>query len=167
MKNIFFKKLENFMKTFKDNAGRNWAVSVNIATVKRVKSLLEVDLLEAVEGKLVDRLIIDPILLCDIVYVICKSEADSQNISDEQFGQAMAGDAIEQATEALLQELVEFFPESKRPALRKALGKFQQLQAKAMEFTLRYLDNPEIDRKMEQDLEKIINSSGNSPESPG
>ena len=154
------------MKTFKDNAGRTWTVDVNIATVKRVKSLLKVDLTDAVEGKLLDRFILDPILLCDVIYVICKPEADKEKITDEQFGQAMAGDAIEHATEALLEELINFFPELKRPALRAALGRFQTLQEKGAEFTVKYLNSPKFEKEMDKELERIFNLSGSSQESP-
>ena len=34
------------MKTFKDNADRSWTIEVNVATVKRVRDLVGVDLLE-------------------------------------------------------------------------------------------------------------------------
>ena len=155
------------MKTFKDNAGRTWTVDVNIATVKRVKSLLKIDLTDAVEGKLLDRFILDPILLCDVIYVICKPEADKEKITDEQFGLAMAGDAIEHATEALLEELIEFFPELKRPALRAALGMFQTLQEKGAEFTVKYLNDPEFEKAMDQELKRIFNLSGSLPGSLG
>jgi len=96
------------MRTFKDNAGRTWTVSITVDAIKRVRGLLDVDLLEVVGGKLIDRLITDPVLLCDIVYAVCKPEADAQSVSDEDFGRAMAGDAIEHATTALLEELVSF-----------------------------------------------------------
>ena len=103
------------MKTFTDNAGRTWTVVVNVDAIKRVRGLLSVDLLSIVEGTLIDRLIRDPVLLCDIVYAVCKPEADARGISDEEFGRSMAGDAIEHATTALLEELVDFFPSPRFP----------------------------------------------------
>ena len=63
-----------------------------------------------VDGTLLEKLINDPILLCDVIYCVCMEEADSRGVSDEDFGRAMAGDAIELATTALLEELVDFFP---------------------------------------------------------
>ncbi len=149
------------MKCFKDNAGRNWTVSVNVATVKRVKSLLDVNLMEAVEGDLLERLALDPILLCDVVYAICKPEADAQNVTDEQFGAAMAGDAIEHATLALLEELADFFPEGKRRVLRKALDKLKNVEAKAIKAANVYLESPELERRIDAELSNITGSSGN------
>jgi len=153
------------MKTFKDNEGRTWTVAVNIATVKRVKTLLRVNLLDAIEGKLIEKLATDPILLCDVIYAVCKPEADETKISDEQFGKAMAGDAIEHATTALLEELVDFFPEAKRLVLRKALGKFQKVESLAIETANKYLDSPEMEKKIEAALKNITDSSGSLLES--
>ena len=64
------------MKTFNDNAGRTWAVAINLECVKRLKSLLGINLLDAIEGKLLEQLVSDPVLLCDCVYAICKPEAE-------------------------------------------------------------------------------------------
>ena len=76
------------MKTFADNAGRTWAIAVNVTAIKRVKDLLQVNLLEIADqkGKLLERLIDDPCLLCDILYSLVKPEADAKGISDEEFG---------------------------------------------------------------------------------
>jgi hypothetical protein len=152
------------MKTFKDNAGRTWTVDVNIATVKRVKSMLNIDLIEIVEGKILDKIVLNPVIMCDVVYAICKPEADKQNIDDEQFGYAMAGDALEYATGALLQELIDFFPESKRPVLRASQEKFLKYHAKSIDLMTNYLNSPELEEKMEKELKRMIDLSGNWPE---
>ena len=39
------------MQTFRDNAGRTWTVAIDIAAIKRVRSLLDIDLLEVLPGK--------------------------------------------------------------------------------------------------------------------
>ncbi len=155
------------MKTFKDNAGRSWTITVNVDAIKRVRSLLEVNLMEAVEGKLLEQLVSDPVLLCDIIYVLCKPEAESQQISDEDFGRSMAGDAVEHATTALLEELVEFFPLPKRRLLTKALEKLKTLEAKALEVAEKRLDSPELEAEMEAALKELGASSGNSQEPLG
>lgn len=166
------------MKTFKDNAGRTWTVAVNVACIKRVKGLLEIDLTEAVDGELLERLLNDPVLLCDVVYCACKTEADAQNVTDEQFGQAMAGDALDRAAEALLEDLVDFFPSGKRTVLRKALAKIQEVEAKARTLQEKRIDDPALsetlyramvrkaeqaEKKLRAELEEFGESSGNSP----
>jgi len=151
------------MKTFTDNAGRTWTVAINVDCIKRVKTLLSVNLLDAIEGKLIEQLVSDPVLLCDVIYAICKPEADTKEVSDEEFGRAMAGDAIDNATTALLEELVDFFPSGKRQVLAKALAKLKTFQSKAVKTASKRLDDPRLD----QQLEALL-SEGELPEtSPG
>ncbi len=168
------------MKTFNDNAGRTWTVAVNVDAIKRVKGLTDINLLDVASGKskdLLGQLSSDPILLCDVLYALCKPETDSRQVSDEDFGRAMGGDAIDHATTALLEELVGFFPQAKRRVLDKALRKLQTLEARVIDVAERKLDSPAIDRAMEeamaaidQELDALAlprrnNSSGNSPAS--
>lgn len=144
------------MRTFNDNAGRTWTLAINVDAVRRVRSIVNVDLLEAVEGKLIEKLVGDPILLCDVIYVICKPEADQRSITDEDFGRSMAGDAIDHATTSLLEELVDFFPKSRRALLTKALGKFRQLETKAIQLVDKQLDDPNLEEKVLGQLQQKL-----------
>ena len=153
------------MKTFKDNADRIWSVTINVDAIKRVRSLLQVDLMEAVEGKLIERLMADPVLLCDVIYCVCKDEADARGVTDEEFGRAMAGDAIELATTALLEELVDFFPQGKRQLLRKALAKLESFQETMLSVVTARLDSPEFDAQLQAELKRLGDWSGDSPAS--
>lgn len=172
------------MKTFTDNAGRTWTVAININAIKRVKGLTGINLLDVVngdstgttsggEGGLLGRLSSDAILLCDVLYAACKPEADTRNVSDEDFGRAMAGDAIDAGTKALLEELVDFFPQAKRRVLDKAFRKLRTLEARVIEVSEQQLDSPRIDALIEQAMRDAVQmpwmdsaSSPNSPESP-
>ncbi|MFN7020040.1 MAG: hypothetical protein ACK4WH_01765 [Phycisphaerales bacterium] len=156
------------MRTFKDNAGRQWSVEINVAALKRVRGLTGTDLMQVIEGTLIEKLIRDPVLLCDVVYAICKSEADARTppVSDEEFGKAMAGDAIEAATAAVLEELVSFCPS---PRDRANLGRVLQATTKVMErardLVERKLDSGELDRMADRLLATAGGSSGNALES--
>ncbi len=155
------------MRTFKDNAGRAWSVQINVDALKRVRSLLDVDLLEVLEGKLIDRLSGDPVFLCDVLYAVVKPEADAQKISDQDFGRAMGGDALDGATAALLEDLVDFFPQGRRKVLRKAMDKLGVFQAKALAVAEERLASPELDRQFEAALAELGSSSGGSLASSG
>ena len=143
------------MKTFTDNAGRSWDINVTVDAVKRVRSLLDVDLMEAAAGKLIQQLADNPVLLCDVIYCIVKPQADEKEITDEDFGKAMAGDAIDQATTAFLEDLVNFFPSRKREMLQKVLVKLKNLEAIAAEVVNKRLDSPELETQMRAELESI------------
>jgi biotin synthase-related radical SAM superfamily protein len=155
------------MKTFTDNAGQTWTITVNVDAIKRVRGLLDVDLLEIVEGKLIERLYCDPVLLCDVVYAVCKPEADEKGVSDEEFGRAMAGDAIEQATKALLEELVNFSPSPRdRQNLGRVLETTWSAMEKARDLIEARLASGELEKAVAQALATAGSSSGAVPASP-
>lgn len=117
------------MHTFTDNSGRVWTLSVNVAAMKRVRALCGVDLASIVEVddndkpsfKLLEQLSSDPILLVDVLYAVCKPEADARNVNDEDFAAAILGNVITAATDALLEDIIDFFPEPKRRMLKQLL----------------------------------------------
>lgn len=151
------------MHTFTDRNKTQWEVSVTVDTIKRVRGLLDVDLLEVVGNEaLLPKLIGDPILLCDVIYAVCKPQADEREITDEDFGRAMAGDAIDGATEALLEELTDFFPQPKRRLLRTALQKLKELQRMILQKAEARIESGEL----EKDLLRQLDAGGLSTTSP-
>lgn len=158
------------MRTFQDSAGRTWTVAVNVDAVKRVRDLLKEDLLD-IEQTL-PRLLVDPILLCDVVYYVCKPQADAQQVSDVDFARAMAGGTIAQAKAALVEELVDFFPEpSQQEMLRLAIAKYGDLAERTKELIKARLNSPALTREIEAALSAVgdsfTNSQGSSASTPG
>lgn len=120
------------MKCFKDANGREWAVEINVGQAKRVRASLQVDLPALVAGRAdgLGELLDDPIRLVDVLYVLCRDQAQKAGISDEQFGCGLGGDTLAQATDALVESLVDFFPDPKRrEVLRKLMAAARSIQA--------------------------------------
>ena len=142
------------MKTFTDNAGRDWVIEINVASLKRIKGLTGADLIGlavSMDTSVAEKLASDPILLCDVLYAACKPQADERGVSDEDFGRAMAGDAIESATVALLEDIVGFCPSPRdRAALGRVLSAMRDARDKARDLVDQNLDRMieggEIDR---------------------
>lgn len=161
------------MKSFTDNTGRTWPLSVTVGTIKRVRALCSVDLAGVISIEsgaqpkvdLLERLGSDPVLLVDVLYAVCKPEADAKGVSDEEFGQAMSGDAIEMATTALLDEVIDFFPETKRKVFRKILDASRRFENRDKKALQTLLDDPALDGKIDAALEQLTTSSGTLPES--
>lgn len=147
------------MRAFKDSEGREWIIEINVAAVKRVRDLLGEDLLQAVGGDLVERLADDPVLLCDVLYVLCKPKADERGVSDEDFGRSMVGDVIGNATTAFIEELVDFFPAPRRGLLSKAFQKLKLLEAIAIEAGEAKLDSPEFEQQMRDTISAALSGS--------
>ena len=152
------------MKTFKDNQDREWTIAVTVASIKRVRQLTpaKVDLLKVVENELdlLAKLADDPILLVDTVYVLCKPEADQRGVTDEQFGEAMYGDALERAYVALLEDLCDFFRDARtRATMKKVVAKLGEASAAVLAEADRAADQLDIAEL----VKKWIASSGSSP----
>ena len=133
------------MHTFTDTQGRIWTLAITIDTVKRVRALTGTDLLSVAGGDLLERLSTDAVLLADILYAVVKPEADAKQVSDVDFGRALAGDVIGLATTALLEDIIDFFPAPKRALLAKALGKMNEVQDLALAAASRRLDAVVVD----------------------
>ena len=172
------------MKTFTDNASRDWVIEINVASLKRVKGLTGTDLIAlavSMDTSVAERLASDPILLCDVLYAVSKPQADERGVSDEEFGRSMAGDAIESATVALLEDIVGFCPSPRdRAALGRVLTAIRDARAKARDLVDKNLDRMieggEIDRivtdamtEAEAQLTQMTSgaSSTSAPASPG
>ncbi len=157
------------MRTFKDNAGRTWSVTLNVLQMKRIRAHLGIDLVNVITldagGKvkvdLVDRIANDPCLLVDILWVCVEDEAKAAGVTDEEFGRALAGDAIDEATKALLDELVDFFPGAKRLFLKKAVELARKYTGDMTAALEKALSDPELERRIEESMR----SSASSPES--
>ena len=154
------------MKQFTDNKERSWTLSLNIATAKKVKDAVSFDLLSEDVGEMVGRLAVEPVLLCDVIFILVSDQAARNNITDEDFGESMAGEAIGKATEALLDEIVDFFPPRKRKVLRMALDKMEE----AEDLLMTRAEDLISSKTAEEIVEEVINaaedgsSSGRSPD---
>ena len=110
---------------------------------------------------MIDKIANDPCLLVDILWVLVQDQARTLNVTDEQFGTALAGDAIESATKAFLDELVDFFPGAKRLFLQKAVGLARKFGGEWNETLKKALEDPELESRVRESM----NSSTSSPES--
>jgi len=157
------------MHSFTDNAGRSWTIEINVSTIKRVRGLAGVDLLEVLDGSLIERLVRDPVLLCDVVFAVCKPQADASQppVSDEEFGTAMAGDPIEHATQALLDELVSFSPSPRdRRNLGRVLETTRRVMDRARDLIEAKLDSGALEQAAERTLNELAEPADAQPPTP-
>ena len=153
--------------TFTDTAGRVWCLSIGTDTIKRVRSVLGVDLMEFVEGSLMAKLLDDTVLFVDVLYAVCQPEADARGVTDTQFGQAMSGDVLAVAEEALAEGLFHISHPSRREAARTAWAKVKALRARACEMAVIRLSDPRIDQMFEAEITRRINAIESQPPTPG
>lgn len=158
------------MRIFKDNKGKTWTVEVNVLTIKKIRAHCNVNLLDVLDlnqgaDSLLAKLADDPVLLADILYAICVPEQDQNADTEAAFMTAIAGDVVDQATWALMEEIADFFPKAKGAVLRKVLeiAKVQELKTAA---TLdEVLKSQELQEKVTEAMNNSLSSSTNSPAS--
>ena len=150
------------MRTFTDNAGRTWTLSLSFGAVKRVRGLLDVNLLELDKGEppLLTRLGTDPILLVDVIFAVIKPQADGLGVTDEQWAESMGGEAMLAAQKAFYGEVADFTRSQGRPDMAKAALAQHALIERVIamsEERIGQIDVEELARKISGD------SSTNSP----
>jgi hypothetical protein len=110
---------------------------------------LDLDLADS-SPKTIDKLIADPCALVDTLWVLCRKQALEKNVTDEQFGAALVGDTIDDATSALIEAIVDFTPGQRRLLLRKAVDKSTEVMRKAESLALAKIDDPDLMKQVEQ-----------------
>lgn len=117
------------MKAFKDNTGREWTLSITVSAIKRVRDAAGLNICELTEGSppLVSRLSTDIPLVATVIFAILKPQAVAAGISDEQFADALGGDAMQAAYEAFWAELADFFRSLRRTDQAEAIAKAAEL----------------------------------------
>ena len=162
------------MRTFKDNKGRTWEIALNVWQMKRLRDTLGIDLVNvigtsadgSVKVDLIDRIATDPVLLVDILWVLCEGGAKSAGVTDEDFGSSLAGDSIEDATRAFLDELVDFFPGARRLFLKKAVGLARRWSDETARTLKEALESPELEERLRTELRSASASPGSAASTP-
>lgn len=136
------------MKIWKDAEGHSYETKITVAEIRDVKTELGINLMDIATGDLLQKISEDVILLCDILYVINRSQAKEYGIDDAQFGRNLYGDALEEATRAFMEEMINFFPNQRtRQLLKKAMTKGQERMDKALDLA---------EKTLEEELNKPI-----------
>ena len=148
------------MRQFTDTKERVWDVELNVRQMKRVRDVLGIDLVNVIQaGKdgavatdTLDRVANDPILLVDILWVLCEGQAKAAGVTDDDFGSSLAGDSISDATRAFLDELVDFFPGARRLFLRKAVDLARKYETENLGLLEKALNSTEFEERLKTSL---------------
>ena len=142
------------MKPFKDAQGRDWELKINVYEAKRASDLLGVNVLQLAEGDppLLTRLHADIIFLVDVLWAFCKPQAESRNVSEQQFAEAMSGDGLFNAHAALMGDLADFFRQVRRPEVAKLIELQRQIVAEGMRLATEKLEKIDVKAAVESTL---------------
>jgi len=137
------------MKIIKDLKGREWKLSITVGSVKRVKSELNLDIYNVANKDFLKAIIEDPIKFIDMLFVLVEDQAEDLDVDDIEFGKSFDGDTIAESVNSFLEELVNFFPPSKRESLKKALAMTMEMTEKAGQEMVKKLDEFDLDKAVD------------------
>lgn len=119
---------------FRDKTGRTWALELNAPLIRKIQQTLGVNLVD-LKADPIGQIETDPLLFVDVLWMIV--EADAGDVTDEEFGRALAGEAvIDAAGEAMAEAIVNFSPSGKRSLIRSLREQNRKVQDQASSLTL-------------------------------
>lgn len=152
------------MQSFNDTTGRAWPVSITVGTLKRIRTVIGIDLtrpLEPPDNPAMVRLDNDVIALVDSLWIACVETAAERNVSEEQFAELL-GEDLGAAREALWGSLSDFFRHLGRVETVASIQRILRVTTEANQRAAARIDS----RETEQKITSILGRSfGNAPES--
>jgi len=152
------------MPSFRDNKDREWEVAIDAFSIMRIREDCDKQFMlndfEDIKNNTYSRLQADPVLLCRVVYLLCLEQIKDREISERDFYHDVIGNAIDSATEAMLEAIINFTPRQKREVL-KAMAEQEKVRAQATDKLLAMITDPkvreDIAAKIEQETDQQVN----------
>ena len=149
------------MAVFRDNDDREWSVEISVYDLEQLKTRLGIDMTES-STEPIQKLITDPYLMVNALYVLCEDQCKDRGMSDVDFGKMFKGDTLDGAFNALETAIVDFF---RTPAQRKAMRRLMDTSGKISEGLTQAAMN-ELDQvDVEQVIDQLSKSLTGSPAS--
>ncbi len=106
-----------------DQAGNSWQITLDIDVMRRVRAGTGYDLARLFTDEGMNTLAADPILLADVIWQCIKPQAEAKQITHADFIKGMRAQAIENASDALIQAAIDFLPPSRAALLTRLRDK--------------------------------------------
>lgn len=111
------------VQQFTDSQGRVWSVSLSLASARRLRDELSIDIQDVLnpEAGLMGRVLYDPFALGRVLWCLSRDQAAERGLTEDEFIAGFTGDVLDLAREAVAQAVIEFFPRDRRAALQSWL----------------------------------------------
>lgn len=144
------------MATFLDRAKRSWVLRIDLGRAQRIRDEFGVDLLAWSERTFEQ--LQDPFTLGGILWTLIEADAAKRNITVEEFTATIDGAIIEQAGEALLEAIIDFFPPRKQALMRQLKENATAIETAWMTTTMENLTNPQLQANL-----NVLAAAGETP----
>jgi len=109
------------MHSFVDKQNRTWRINLNVASIRKVRAQTGLHLGNLLSSEEVIKLQGDDLLLGEVLWHLVKDQAAEQQIDREGFEVALSGKVILDATDALLEEFLDFLSDGRRAEILRLL----------------------------------------------
>lgn len=159
------------MKSFTDTQGRVWDVAGSLGAFERVKTQCDVDLLDITSTQKSLQQLQDVFVLGRVLYQMCHAQCEQRGLSPEAFAEGFNADVLNEASNAVLDEVIFFCRKETRPMLQMAMERARAADRKMMQRVAERTESlaKEMDRAMEDLLtstEPAMSSAGSSASTP-
>jgi len=134
------------MAKFKTIDGTEWVIDVTYLTVKRVRDLCGVNLLDIcnLDKESLSGWVADDLKVLEVVCAVVRPQLAAVDMSDEDFFAACDGGTLKEAVERLVDQVSDFFQEPRKGLVKKVIQKLR-----------------ETEKRMEAQAEKAIEAALN------
>ena len=153
------------MQAFVDSKGREWTLTINVLVQMRIKAATNCNLYTLFDNNAEEFTALqrNPAALCTVAFHMARDSQGKSPISQEDFAEAIDGDAYDRLEDAFTEELIFFSPPQNRELLRTMLTKDQEIKALAISQVMTTLGKTSPAQMLENLLSRGNGSSGNSP----
>jgi hypothetical protein len=132
------------MAKFKTIDGQEWVIDVTYLTVKRVRDLCAVNLLDIcnLDKGALSGWVADDLKVIEVICAVVRPQLAAADMSDEDFFAACDGGVLKEAVERLVDQVSDFFHEPRKGLVKKVVAKLR-----------------ETERKMEAQAERVIDAA--------
>jgi hypothetical protein len=147
------------MATFKTLDGKQWLVEVNYLTVKRVRDLCGVNVLDIcnLDKESLSGWVADDLKVLEVICAIVRPQLTSLDMADEEFFAACDGGVLKEAVERLVDQVSDFFQEPRKGLVKKVIAKLRETEKK-----MEKAATQAIEKALQCDFEETLRTHGSS-----
>lgn len=148
------------MASFTDNKQRQWDIAIDAPSILRIREDCDPRFLlnDDEDDNTYTRMQTDPVLLCRVIFLLCAKQRTERSVTEEDFYLNVIGDAIDDATEAMLEAIKSFIPRRMREWVVASAAKATKLKQMGIEKALAKINDPALEEKMLESLDQAMDA---------
>jgi hypothetical protein len=147
------------MHRFKDANGKEWSVILDVNMTRQIRTELGVDL-HKLDKESVASLTSDDEKLVDVLSIICQEQIKNQNLDAAGFARCLIGGALDDACDALMEELVFISRRSRSQVVATAWEKTKAAETRMTTKAMELMESGMIEQNTDALLQKMEEEFG-------